>query len=123
MVDYKADDIRRDVQKKMIYLNKNAQVKYQDMQIDADYISIDEERNLIFARGKLDSLGKVFELAQVNQAGKKYEVESFNYNTKTREAIAYNARTEESEGLIVADKTKKVQRFCFCNATCRIYDR
>lgn len=107
VVDYKADDIRRDVPKKMIYLNKNAQVKYQDMQIDADYISIDEERNLIFARGKLDSLGKVFELAQVNQAGKKYEVESFNYNTKTREAIAYNARTEESEGLIVADKTKK----------------
>ncbi|HEX7868537.1 MAG TPA: putative LPS assembly protein LptD, partial [Chryseobacterium sp.] len=73
----------------------------------ADYISIDEERNIFFARGKLDSLGKVFEWAQVNQGGKKYEVESFSYNTKTREAIAYNARTEESEGLIVADKTKK----------------
>lgn len=45
VVDYKADDIRRDVPKRMIYLNKNAQVKYQDMQIDADYISIDEERS------------------------------------------------------------------------------
>jgi len=103
----KADDKRRDVQKKMIYLNKNAQVKYQDMQIDADYISIDEEKSLIFARGKQDSLGNIVELAQVNQGGKKYEVKSFNYNTKTREAIAYDARTEESEGLIVADKTKK----------------
>lgn len=103
----KADDKRRDVQKRMVYLNKNAQVKYQDMQIDADYISIDEKKNLIFARGKQDSLGKIVELAQVNQGGKKYEVKSFNYNTKTREAIAYDARTEESEGLIVADKTKK----------------
>ena len=107
VLDYKADDIRRDVPKKMIYLNKNAQVKYQDMQIDADYISIDEERNIFYARGKQDSTGKYTELAQVNQGGKKYEVEDFSYNTKTREAIAYNARTEESEGLIVADKTKK----------------
>jgi hypothetical protein len=103
----KADSKRRDVPKKMIYLVQNAQVKYQNMQIDADYISIDEEKNIIFARGKLDSLGKVTELAKVDQAGKKYEVESFSYNTKTREAIAYNARTEESEGLIVAIKTKK----------------
>ena len=103
----KADFRRRDFPNKMIYLNQNAQVKYQDMQIDADYISIDEEKNLVYARGKLDSLGKYKELVQVNQGGKKYEVESFNYNTKTKQAMAYNARTEESEGLIVAERTKK----------------
>jgi lipopolysaccharide assembly outer membrane protein LptD (OstA) len=103
----KADFRRRDFPNKMIYLNQNAQVKYQDMQIDADYISIDEEKNIVYARGKLDSLGKYKELVQVNQGGKKYEVESFNYNTKTKQAMAYNARTEESEGLIVAERTKK----------------
>jgi len=104
----KADDIRRDVPKKMIYLNKNAQVKYQDMQIDADYISIDEQKNLIFARGKQDSLGrKIIEPVITNQGGKKYETDQFNYNYKTKQAIAYNARTEESEGVIIAEKTKK----------------
>ena len=107
ILETKADVQRRDFPKKMIYLNKNAQVKYQDMQIDADYISIDEQKNLIYARGKEDSLGKVIELVQVTQAGKKYETTNFNYNTKTREAIAYDARTEESEGIIVAQKTKK----------------
>ena len=107
VLETKADDQRRDVQKKMIYLNKNAQVKYQDIQIDADYISIDEEKNLIFARGKLDSLGKIIEPVITTQAGKKYETNEFSYNTKTRQAIAYNARTEESEGVIVAQKTKK----------------
>ncbi|MEG0761414.1 MAG: putative LPS assembly protein LptD [Chryseobacterium sp.] len=91
----------------MIYLNKNAQITYQDMKIEADYISIDEAKSLVFARGKLDSLGKINEWVQVNQGGKKYEVESFNYNTKTKQAIAYNARTEESQGIIVAEKTKK----------------
>ncbi|ASK31604.1 hypothetical protein CEY12_16455 [Chryseobacterium sp. T16E-39] len=104
----KADNIRRDFPKKMIYLNQKAQVKYQDMQIDADYISIDEQKNLIYARGKQDSLGKKFiEPVITTQAGKKYETDQFNYNYKTKQAIAYNARTEESEGVIIANKTKK----------------
>lgn len=107
VLETKADVQRRDFPKKMIYLNKNAQVKYQDMQIDADYISIDEQKNLIYARGKQDSLGKIVELVGVTQAGKKYETSNFSYNTKTRQAIAYDARTEESEGVIVAEKTKK----------------
>ena len=103
----KADYNRRDFQKKMIYLNKNAQVKYQDVQIDADYISIDEEKSLMYARGKQDSLGRYIEPAVITQAGKKYETDEFQYNTKTKKAIAFNARTEESEGVIVAEKTKK----------------
>ncbi|GAA5093366.1 putative LPS assembly protein LptD [Chryseobacterium ginsengisoli] len=103
----KADFQRRDFQKKMVYLNKNAQVKYQDMQIDADYISIDEQKNLMYARGKQDSLGRIIEPVITTQAGKKYETTEFQYNTKTRQAIAFNARTEESEGVIVANKTKK----------------
>ena len=103
----KADEERNDVQKKMTYLLKNAQVKYQDMQIDADYISIDHERNLIYARGKQDASGKIIENVITNQGGKKYETTEFSYNTKTKQAIAYNARTEESEGVIIAEKTKK----------------
>ncbi len=91
----------------MTFLNKNAQVKYQDMQIDADYISIDDNKNLIYARGKQDSLGKIIEPVITTQAGKKYETNEFSYNTKTKQAIAFNARTEESEGVIIAQKTKK----------------
>ena len=33
VVETKADNIRNDIPKKMTYLNKKAQVKYQDMQI------------------------------------------------------------------------------------------
>jgi LPS-assembly protein len=104
VLDTKADDQRRDIPKRMIYLNRNAQVKYQDMQIDADYISIDEEKNVIYARGKQDSLDRIIEPVIVTQAGKKYETNNFNYNYKTKQAIAYNARTEESQGIIVAEK-------------------
>ena len=107
IVQTKAENTRNDVQKRMTYLNKKAQVKFQDMVIDADYISIDWDKSLIFARGELDSLGKIKTPAVATQAGKSYEYDEFTYNLKTRQAIAFNARTEESEGVIVAQKTKK----------------
>lgn len=107
IVQTKADNTRNDIPKKMTYLNKTAQVKFQDMVIDADYISIDWDKSLIFARGELDSLGKIKKPAMATQAGKSYEYDEFTYNIKTRQAIAFNARTEESEGVIVAQKTKK----------------
>lgn len=107
VVETKADNIRNDIPKKMTYLNRKAQVKYQDMQIDADYISIDWNKSLIFARGELDSLGRIKTPAVADQGGKKYEYDEFTYNIKTRQAIAFNARTEESEGVIIAERTKK----------------
>lgn len=113
VVKTKADRIRNDIPKKMTYLNTNAQVKYQDMTIDADYISIDWDQSLIFARGELDSLGKIKKPAVAIQGGKNYEYDEFTYNIKTRQAIAFNARTEESEGVIVAEKTKKVNDSVF----------
>lgn len=103
----KADSERNDFANKMTYLHQNAHVQYQDMQIEADFIRIDHQKNLIYARGKIDSTGKVVEPAIAIQAGKKYEYRDFEYNFKSRQAIAYNARTEENSGAIVAQKTKK----------------
>ena len=107
IVYQKADSTRTDVAKRMTYLIRNAQVKYGDMQIDADYMQIDWRANTIYARGKEDKDGKIIKPASATQAGKTYEYDSFNFNIKTGQAIAYNARTEESEGVIVAQKTKK----------------
>ena len=67
----KSDNNRNDIEKKTTFLNKNAQVKYQDMQIDADYISIDWSSGVIYARAKLESLGKIKDPAEATQGGKK----------------------------------------------------
>lgn len=107
VVKTKADNIRNDIPKKMTFLNKKAEVLYEDLKIEADYISIDWDKSVIFARGELDSLGKIKAPVLTTQAGKTYETDQFSYNIKSRQAIAFNARTEESEGVIVAEKTKK----------------
>lgn len=103
----KADNERHDFPKGMTYLYKNAEIQYLDMTIQADYISIDRRKNEVFARGLVDSTGKVIQPAIALQGGKKYEYNEFRYQMDTRQVLAYNARTEESEGVIVAKKTKK----------------
>ncbi|MHA6696865.1 putative LPS assembly protein LptD [Chryseobacterium sp. A321] len=112
-VNSTADNIRTDVPKRMTYLNQNAEVTYQDMNIKADYISIDWNTGNVFARGKLNDKGRVIEPVITEQAGKIYETDQFNFNYKSKQAIAYNTRTEESEGVIVAEKTKKVNDSIF----------
>ncbi len=113
IVKSKADNTRNDIPNKMTYLNQNAEVIYQDMKIEADYIQIDWEKGMIYARGKLDEKGRVKVPAIATHGGKKYEYNSFNYNYKTKQALAYEARTEENEGVIVAEKTKKVSDSVF----------
>lgn len=108
VVKYSADNIRNDIPKKMSFLNTTAKINYLDMDIAADYITIDWSTGNIFARGLLDDKGKIKEPVVATQGGKTYETDQFNFNFKTRQAIAYNARTEESGGVIVAEKTKKV---------------
>lgn len=95
------------ISNKQTFLNKKAQIIYQDMQIDADYIRIDWETGKIYARGEQDDKGKIIKPAVATQGGKQYEYNEVIYNYKTKQAIAFNARTEESEGVIVAEKTKK----------------
>ncbi len=92
---------------KQTSLYKNAQIIYQDMQIDADYIRFEWETGKIYARGEQDANGKITKPAIATQAGKKFEYNEVIYNIKTKQAVAFNARTEESEGVIVAQKTKK----------------
>ena len=95
------------ISNKQTFLNKKAQIIYQDMQIDADYIRIEWETGKIYARGEQDEKGRIIKPAIATQAGKKFEYNEVIYNFKTKQAIAFNARTEESEGVIVAEKTKK----------------
>ncbi|PZU90757.1 MAG: LPS-assembly protein LptD [Chryseobacterium sp.] len=95
------------ISNKQTFLNKKAQIIYQDMQIDADYIRIDWETGKIYARGEQDEKGRIIKPAIATQGGKQYEYNEVIYNYKTKQAIAFNARTEENEGVIVAQKTKK----------------
>ena len=57
-VTYKATDFERiSRSKKKIYLYNEAEVKYEDIQINAGEIILDYEKNTVFAKGIKDSSG------------------------------------------------------------------
>lgn len=113
VLDYKAQEIQNNFRKKMSYLIEKAEVKYQDYDIFADYISIDWETGEVYGRGKIDSTGKITENVNFIQGGKTYEYNEFKFNFKNKKGQAFGVRTEEGEGVIVAEKTKKANDSVF----------
>ncbi len=108
----KADDQRRDIPKKMTFLNKNAQVKYQDMQIDADYISIDDNKSLIYARGKQDSLGKIIEPVITMQGGKSMKPTSSAIIQKRNRLLLSMPERKKVKGSLSLRKQKNTTIQC-----------
>ena len=58
LVEYSAkDSVVNDLQRRYIYLFGGAVVKYEDMELRADYIEIDFKHNELYASGVADSTG------------------------------------------------------------------
>jgi len=108
VVNSSADEIRNLVSKKLTYLIKNAKVTYQDMDMEADYIVVDWNTGDIYARGEIDTLGRIVGATTFTQGGKKYEYREAHFNMKTKQGLTYNVRTEEGEGIIVSEVAKKI---------------
>lgn len=107
-VEYTAEDsIRFDVNKKMIYLYGKATVKYEDIDLKADYININSETQVISAWGLLDSLGKIIGKPVFTQDQTSFVADSMRYNYKTKRARISQVITQEGEGFIHGETIKK----------------
>ena len=107
VVNYHADGyVSLNNKEQKIYLYDNAIVKYQDMEITAGVIVIDNNTDLIYAGRVKDSTG--FSQRPVfTQGGNKVEPDSMIFNQKTKKAIIFNSRTEDSGFKIYAPITKR----------------
>jgi len=92
---------------KRIYLYDEAQINYQDMEIKAGIIIIDYDKNQVYAKGIVDSLGNYTQPPIFKQGSDVIEPDSLVFNTKSKKALIYNSRTEQSGGYIIAEITKK----------------
>jgi hypothetical protein len=89
-----------------IYLYDNAVVKYQDMEITAGVIVIDNNTNLIYAGRLKDSIG-YSQRPVFKQGPNVIEPDSIIFNKDTRKAIIFNSRTEQDGFNIKAPITKR----------------
>lgn len=90
----------------MGYLFGEADIKYGEMGIKGEYITMDMDSSLISSTYGLDSLGKEYGLPIFAEGGTEYEMKKVRYNFETRKAFIHNVVTQQGEGNIVANEAK-----------------
>ena len=107
-VDYEAEDsIRLEAENKKAYLYGNASVHYQDFDLKAAYIEIDNKSNLITAVGMPDSNGVIKGSPEFKQGKDQMKCEKVVYNLKTKKGKIFGISTKQNEFFIHGQAVKK----------------
>lgn len=84
--------------RKMIYYYGDVSVSYGDMQLKAEYMQYDVDRQVVYAAGIADTAGVVKGAPQMSMDGKTYTMDNVFYNFKTGNARVRNIVTQEEDG-------------------------
>ncbi|MDG1993253.1 MAG: putative LPS assembly protein LptD [Polaribacter sp.] len=101
------DYILQNAKTKKVELYNEAHVIYEDIDLKAGYILIDNKNNTLFAKGIKDSLG-YSQLPYFKQGSQESEQDSILYNFKTKKAIIYGVKTTQSGMITYGKKMKRV---------------
>ncbi|MEA2107540.1 MAG: putative LPS assembly protein LptD [Bacteroidota bacterium] len=93
---------------KKVYLYKEAQIKYGDVVLEADFIEYDQEKNVVFARGVEDSTGTLVGKPVFTEKTDKFEAKTIKYNFQTKKGYIEEVFTEEEQGYLHSELTKKL---------------
>ncbi len=108
IIDHTADSlIRQDVKNNKIILFDNARIKYKDIDLSAGYIEIDNNTNVVWARGVKDTLGNYTQLPVFKQGAEESSQDSIAFNFKTEKAKIWGLKTEQDGVIIRGEVTKK----------------
>lgn len=108
VVDYTADDsIKIEAENKKAYLYGNATVHYEDFDLKAAYIEIDNKTNLITAVGMPDSAGNIKGSPQFKQGKEEMRCEKIIYNVKTKKGKIFGILTKQNDMFIFGEAVKK----------------
>ena len=107
-VDYEAEDsIRLEAENKKAYLYGNAMVHYQDFDLKAAYIEIDNKSNLITAVGMPDSNGVIKGSPEFKQGKDQIKCDKVVYNLKTKKGKIFGISTKQNDFFIHGQAVKK----------------
>lgn len=102
------DSTIQDFKNNRIYYYGNAVIKYDDIEIEADYIEFDFEKHTVFAKGMPDSTGKIVGKPIFTQAGQKYYSDEMSFNFDTKKGIIRKVFTEDNDNYLHGSKIKKM---------------
>ncbi len=110
-VDYGAiDRVNFDYAKKIIHLYGDAYLRYQTMEIKADYIKIDMNTNIATAIPKIDSSGKKIGVPRFKDGEQNFDAQKLDYNFKTKKGIISEIVSKEQDIYIHGKVTKFISK-------------
>lgn len=106
--NYKAkDSMRVDLIEQKIYLYGDAEIYYENISLKADTIILDMSKDLVFAKGRKDSLGEPYGQPVFTEKGVDYKAAEMTYNFKSKKGTISEVTTQEGDGYIRGEKVKK----------------
>ena len=109
-VNYQADDsLVYDAKNKVAYLYGNSNVKYTNMDLSSDRISMDMDKSNVKAMGTPDSTadGGVKGKPIFKMGSDTYDTDTIKFNFKSKKALINNVYTEQEDGFLTGMKSKR----------------
>ncbi len=92
------------------YLYGRARVTYGDVELDADYIRVDQKNHLLFAKGSIDPVTKRYVGRPISKQKneKPIESDSLFFNYKTKKGKLYNPLSDQDGDYISGGQIRKL---------------
>lgn len=104
---YAKDSVVVDRKNEVQYLYGGARVKYEGLELDAEYIRFDNKNKTIFARGTTNEKGKYFGRPIFKTDGQGSSMaDSLSYNIEKGSGVVDGVYTEQEGGFFSGGKTK-----------------
>ena len=107
-VEYSAaDSMVYEADTKLAYLFGSSHVKYENMDLESDQISMSMDSSLVHAMGSKDSTGQKFGTPVFKMGNDTYETDTMSFNFKTKKGLISNVYTEQEDGFMTSEKSKR----------------
>ncbi|ULQ54094.1 putative LPS assembly protein LptD [Flavihumibacter fluvii] len=119
-----SDSMVLDMTTKKITLYNTATTKYQDLDLTAYKIELDQPTQMVVATYTLDTLGRQVGKPHFVQGESNMDADSITYNFKTQKGITKSTFTQQGEMYVYGERIKKINltdffaykgRFTTCN--------
>lgn len=87
----------------------NGDIKYGDINLTADSISMDIHTSTVYAVGTTDSTGEIIGGPSFKDKSGEYTPKTINYNFKSERGFITDVVTQQGEGYLTGGKTKKME--------------
>ncbi len=107
-VDYNAQDsIVLDATGKILFLYDTAQINYEEIELKANFIEINMDKQELWGKGSADTLGKITGKPHFKQGDQSFDALEIGYNFENKKGLIKEAFTSQGEIYLHAEVAKK----------------